>query len=257
MTQYVIQGGDTLYSIARHFEITLEQLLAANPQILNPDKIYPGQSVIIPSTSPAPGMLIYIVVRGDTLFSIAQRYGTTVSVLLRLNPEITNASLIYPGQQIKVPLPGPPIMPGCIVYVSTRTGAPELWRSSASGENPVQLTGKGVEAQQLYYYPSPKWSPDGRRIAFLAMSGENRILYVMGPCGKGRTAVTSQDTGSYSWSPDSTMIAYSNSEGTFVVTPGGTASPRGGSSDTCPRNWHSTTIFASVKPCAFSGVSEE
>ena len=213
MTQYVIQSGDTLYSIARHFGITLEQLLAANPQILNPDKIYPGQSVIIPSTSPAPGMLSYTVARGDTLFSIAQRYGTTVAVLLHLNPEITNASLIYPGQQIRVPLPAPPAIPGCIVYVSTRTGTPELWRSSASGENPVQLTGKGGEAQQLYYYPSPKWSPDGKRLAFLTMSGGNRILYVMGPCGEDKTAVTSQDTGSFSWSPDSTMIAYSNPGG--------------------------------------------
>ena len=155
MTQYVIQSGDTLYSIARHFGITLEQLLAANPQILNPDKIYPGQSVIIPSTSPAPGMLSYTVARGDTLFSIAQRYGTTVAVLLHLNPEITNASLIYPGQQIRVPVRFPHRRP----YRAASFTFPPAREHRSCGEAahrakiPVQLTGKGGEAQQLYYYP--------------------------------------------------------------------------------------------------------
>ena len=42
----------------------------------------------------------YIVKKGDTLSAIASRYNTTVNKLLALNPQITNANLIYPGDVI-------------------------------------------------------------------------------------------------------------------------------------------------------------
>ena len=44
-----------------------------------------------------------IVVKGDTLFKIANRCGTTVSALRRANPEIGSGSLIYPGQVLQLP----------------------------------------------------------------------------------------------------------------------------------------------------------
>jgi LysM repeat protein len=45
--KYVIQRGDTLLSIARRFGLTVKQLQAAN-NIANPDRIYPGQVLVIP-----------------------------------------------------------------------------------------------------------------------------------------------------------------------------------------------------------------
>ena len=52
---YRIQDKDNLLKVAKKFGITLEQLLAANPQITNPDKISLGQEIIIPSASaPVP-----------------------------------------------------------------------------------------------------------------------------------------------------------------------------------------------------------
>ncbi len=44
---YVVQRGDTLLSIARRFGVTVAQLQAAN-NITNPDRIYPGQVLVIP-----------------------------------------------------------------------------------------------------------------------------------------------------------------------------------------------------------------
>ncbi|MDD3839486.1 MAG: M14 family metallopeptidase [Clostridia bacterium] len=49
--KYTIQPNDTLYTIAQRFNITLNQLLAANPQITNPALIYPGQVINIPSAN--------------------------------------------------------------------------------------------------------------------------------------------------------------------------------------------------------------
>jgi hypothetical protein len=45
---YVIKEKDTLSKVAKRFGITLDELLAANPEIKNPDKISIGQQIIIP-----------------------------------------------------------------------------------------------------------------------------------------------------------------------------------------------------------------
>jgi spore coat assembly protein SafA len=45
---YTVQQGDTLSSIARRFGVSLSDLEAANPQITNPDRIFPGQIINIP-----------------------------------------------------------------------------------------------------------------------------------------------------------------------------------------------------------------
>lgn len=47
--------------------------------------------------------MTYIVQPGDTLFIIAQRFNTTVNAILTINPQITNPSLIFPGQVINIP----------------------------------------------------------------------------------------------------------------------------------------------------------
>jgi LysM repeat protein len=54
---YVIKTGDTLSKVARKFGLTLDELLAANPQIKDPNKIGLGQEIVIPlpaSDEPTP-----------------------------------------------------------------------------------------------------------------------------------------------------------------------------------------------------------
>ena len=46
--------------------------------------------------------IVYIVKPGDTLWGIAQFYGTTVEYLMRVNPEIDNPDLIYVGQRLHI-----------------------------------------------------------------------------------------------------------------------------------------------------------
>lgn len=54
MQQYVVKPQDTLYLISREFNIPLVQLIRANPQITNPNLIYEGQTINIPSMLPVP-----------------------------------------------------------------------------------------------------------------------------------------------------------------------------------------------------------
>ena len=48
--KYVVKHGDSMFKIAKQVGVTLEHLKAANPQVANPDKIYPGQVLNIPSS---------------------------------------------------------------------------------------------------------------------------------------------------------------------------------------------------------------
>lgn len=54
---------------------------------------------------PGPGTIMYTVQAGDTLWSIAQRFGTTVEEIVTLN-NITNPNLIFPGQVLTIPVRG-------------------------------------------------------------------------------------------------------------------------------------------------------
>lgn len=107
---YVVQKGDYLTKIAKTCGVTYESLIKANPEIKNPSLIYPGQIIRIkagasvPTPTPAPSSGTYTVVKGDTLYKIAVRFGTTTQAILAANPEIKNASLIYIGQVIKLPV---------------------------------------------------------------------------------------------------------------------------------------------------------
>lgn len=94
---YVVRPGDTLYSIAQQFGVTPEDIAKEN-RISNVDRIYVGERLYI---SVPPVESTYVVRPGDTLFSIANQFNTSVSNLLRLN-RIKNPNMIYPGQVIYV-----------------------------------------------------------------------------------------------------------------------------------------------------------
>lgn len=51
---YNVKAGDSLFKISRKFGVTIEEILAANPQITNPDLIFIGQVICIPSPMPEP-----------------------------------------------------------------------------------------------------------------------------------------------------------------------------------------------------------
>lgn len=107
---YTVRPGDTLFLIARRFEMRLDRLVAANPQITDPDVIYPGQKICIPRRHipplppEVPGCIFYMVRPGDTLFMIARRFGVDLQDLINANPQIDDPDVIYPGQVICIPI---------------------------------------------------------------------------------------------------------------------------------------------------------
>ena len=100
-TIYTVVSGDTLSGITSKYGTTYQKLAEYN-NIADPDKIYPGQQIKIPgSSNQGSSAVYYIVVSGDNLTKIANKYGTTVNQLVAWN-NISNPNLIYPGQKLRV-----------------------------------------------------------------------------------------------------------------------------------------------------------
>ena len=112
--QYTVQKGDTLYSISQKFNISVNKLKEINN--LNTNTILPGQIIIITENETPPQPTTYKVQKGDTLYSISQKFNTTVDAIKRLNNITSNN--IYINQELYIPtsstppsepLPIPPI----------------------------------------------------------------------------------------------------------------------------------------------------
>jgi LysM repeat protein len=100
---YFVKSGDTMSAIARDKGVSLSALVQANPQILHPDLIRPGQHLNIPAgggASEAPRE--YTIKSGDTLSAIASRFGTTWQALAQAN-NISNPNLIFPNRTLTIP----------------------------------------------------------------------------------------------------------------------------------------------------------
>jgi len=101
---YIVRHGDTLSSIARHLGVSLQALIQANG-IRNPNLIFAGQRLVIPKdggTCSSCGGTFHRVQRGETLYSIALRYGRTVWAIAHANG-IRNPNVIYAGQVLRIP----------------------------------------------------------------------------------------------------------------------------------------------------------
>jgi LysM repeat protein len=105
-TVHIVQPGENLFRISLRYGTTVDAIAKAN-NIVNPWFIYVGQELKIPTGGggmppPGPGGKTYVVQPGDTLYSIAVRYDTTVQALMVAN-NLSNPNLIYVGQTLKVP----------------------------------------------------------------------------------------------------------------------------------------------------------
>ena len=112
--QYTVQRGDTLYSISKKFNISINKLKELNN--LESNTILPGQKLIIKEPTTPPQPTTYKVQKGDTLYSISQKFNTTIDEIKRLNNISSNN--IYINQELYIPstntlpstpLPIPPI----------------------------------------------------------------------------------------------------------------------------------------------------
>jgi LysM repeat protein len=100
---HVVQVGENLFRIALKYGTTVEAIAAANG-IVNPNRIYEGQQLIIPQGGSTSGSTVsyHVVQPGETLSGIAMRYGTTPWAIAAANG-IANANYVRAGQTLRIP----------------------------------------------------------------------------------------------------------------------------------------------------------
>ena len=103
-TVHIVQRGETLLAIAQRYGMTADAVTHTN-SVPDPRQIYVGQRLVIPANKTdtiATEMAPYIFQAGDTLPSVARRYGTTWQRLAQ-NNDLLAPNVIYTGQIIQVP----------------------------------------------------------------------------------------------------------------------------------------------------------
>ncbi len=121
---HLVQDGDTLWSIASRYDVSVDAIVAAN-RLSNPDALKLGQRLIIPGlrgpqtaqrpaaaarpqparpAAAAQNYTWHTVRDGDTLWAIASRYHAGVDAIVAVN-QLRNADALRLGQRLKIPLP--------------------------------------------------------------------------------------------------------------------------------------------------------
>lgn len=102
---YTIVAGDTLFSLSQRFGVTQQSILALNPSI-NPNDLRVAQIICIPNAPTPPACpantFAYTIMTGDSIASLAQRFGVTAQSILDANPGLDPANLTV-GQRICIP----------------------------------------------------------------------------------------------------------------------------------------------------------
>jgi len=139
---HTVKWGETLSSIARMYGVTVQALVEAN-QLSSANVIYEGQRLRIPAAE-AGQYVVHVVAQGESLLTIAAKYGVTIWDIARRNG-LWNVNLIYVGQRLIIPGGGTGPTP-------TPVPTPELVReaiiisSPAADEevsSPITVTGWG------------------------------------------------------------------------------------------------------------------
>ena len=101
---YIVKKGDSLYSIARVYKTTVQEIQKLNN--LKSNALSIGQELKIPenyvndASANLPTYINYTVKKGDSLYSIAKRYGITTDTIIKDNALKNN--LLSIGQNLKI-----------------------------------------------------------------------------------------------------------------------------------------------------------
>ncbi len=98
--EYVVRSGDTLWLLAQRYHTTIDAIKNLNG--LTSDNLRIGQVLRIPASNSADESYFEYTVRpGDTLWLLAQRYGTTVNAIKNLNG--LSSDILNIGQVLRIP----------------------------------------------------------------------------------------------------------------------------------------------------------
>lgn len=108
MKIHMVKKGDTLYEIAKKHHIDLDVLIAANPQLADPNVLDVGMKVKIPNAPKPiapPSAILYEhkVVQGDSLWKLGKAWGIPLADMIAANPQLKNPNILLTGETVLIP----------------------------------------------------------------------------------------------------------------------------------------------------------
>jgi len=150
---HAVASGDTLDSVAQEFRVPVAELAAANQ--LHPSDSIAGMDALVvplaPVAEPSRSRL-YVARRGDTLVTIADRFGVSLTELRRWN-SIPAGIHVEPGRRIRVAEPAPVTRTSSRHHRTSSTTAATTVRSKSPSHSPSS-TAQGAKAQASRTPPS-------------------------------------------------------------------------------------------------------
>lgn len=186
--QVSVQRGDSLYKIAKRYNVGLRALIDAN-RIAPPYTIYPGQKLNLPVKN------LYVVARGDTVFQISERHGIEPGALVRANG-IQPPYRLSPGQRLTIP--ARTVQPSTVRTTSTATQtpsqnaetprAPPTTARTATPTAEVPVPGRPPAQREVVRRPpvtSPAVKPPPRSSRGFIWPLNGKLIARFGSIGKG------------------------------------------------------------------------
>lgn len=163
-----VKKGDTLYSIARRYDVPLREVIETN-------NLRPPYSLRIGQVLRMPTARYHVVEKGDTLYNISKRYNVDMSSLSRTN-DIEAPYSLRIGQRLL--LPGSVVSkPAATTYVANTPKATSGWKSSSKPKTTVT---RKTTKRQSYSTPVKK------RSSKFAWPVKGKVISKFGPIAKGR-----------------------------------------------------------------------
>ncbi|WP_332634834.1 LysM peptidoglycan-binding domain-containing protein [Halalkalibacter flavus] len=213
---YTVRPGDTLYNIARRWELPVASLIAAN-NLSPPYVIYVGQQLSVP-----PGVNVVRVKPGDSVFAISQFFGVPQKVIIEANRLLPPYHILV-GQLLTVP-PGNPfyiVQPGDTLFQIARR-----FNIVTEGRSNYELVRLVNQLPSYDLFPGMRliipYAPLGDlgMIAYVTNRRGGFDLWVYNPRDGASLQLTNGIGASFStpyWSPDSRKIAFVGVGGVIYV----------------------------------------
>ncbi len=205
-TVHVVQRGENLTTIARHYGVTVGAIVAANG-IANPSRIFGGQQLTIPGSVPeaaapsagapaapaasvpappaeppaAVATTVHAVQRGENLTTIARHYGVTVGAIVAANG-IANPSRIVGGQQLTIPGSVPAASPAAAAPAPPAAAMPPSMAMLVANRADVRQA--IVEESARFGVPAPfalavAWQESGWQQGVVSRAGAVGVMQLM------------------------------------------------------------------------------
>jgi len=198
-----IARGETLYSIARKYGVTVDLLQRSN-NITDPTRLRSGQELTIPHA--------HVMRKGDTIYSVGRKYGVNPALILAAN-EIIDPTTVRIGQLLVIPEGGTsspprtetpaaqrrlPVAPGPAATARTGSGENRLWptdgqRTRINGKlTGLKIAGTEGAAVRSVSSGTVRWASPSRGFGQVVLV-ENPLGYIFGYLGSAETYVVVGD----------------------------------------------------------------